>query len=61
MTNELVYNFQNQLKTVPLLENLAIAGINPEKLPTNENAVSFQIKCKFAGSKGTTERKTSDG
>jgi hypothetical protein len=60
-STDFVYAFQDKLKTIPMLENLAIAGMSPERIPTNENATGFQIRCKFAALNGYDERKGGNG
>jgi hypothetical protein len=60
-STEFVYTFQDKLKTIPVLENLAIAGMTPERIPTNENATGFTIRCKFAGYNGSAEGKGKNG
>ncbi|MGE0760529.1 MAG: PilN domain-containing protein [Pirellulaceae bacterium] len=60
-STDLIYDFESRLKAVALLENLAIAGMSPERLPTNENATGFQIKCKFAGGEDFAEGAKKNG
>jgi hypothetical protein len=60
-STDLIYDFETRLKSVPLLDNLAIAGMTPERIPSNENATGFQIKCKFAGFNGSAERVKGNG
>lgn len=58
---QLVYVFENNLKTIPMLREVHIETLTDVVLPTSDKGVGFKINCKFDGSNDQGERKDSNG
>ncbi len=60
-TKDAVYEFEANLKKVPLLRSPGVVSTQPDRLPTTDNATGFTLKAKFADPNGQEERKAKNG
>jgi hypothetical protein len=59
--HQLVYAFEDRLKTIPMLTDVHVEAITDTQIPSSDKAAGFTIKCKFTGFTDQAERKGRNG